>query len=84
MFERMADVNANLIFVADVLATVVMSDGIDMRPDVVALIFCDRCCCHLCICLVTDVVVTFEVEVSLADVIANVVHFNCCKVTYHG
>ena len=83
MFERMADVNANLIFVADVLATVVVSDGIDMRPDVVALIFCDRCC-HLCICLVTDVVVTFEVEVSLADVIANVVHFNCCKVTYHG
>ena len=34
------------LFVADVLATVVMSDGIDMRPDVVALFF------------VTDVVVT--------------------------
>ena len=61
-----------------------MSDGIDMRPDVMALIFCDWCCCHLCICLVTDVVVTFEVEFCLTDVIANVEHFNCCKVTYHG
>ena len=27
------------VFVADVLATVVMSDGMDMRPDVVALVF---------------------------------------------
>ena len=61
-----------------------MSDGIDMRPDVMALIFCDwcylslvyffgdRCCCH------------FRGWVCLADVIANVEHLNCCKVTYHG
>ena len=73
MFKRMADVNANLLF-------------------------CGRCFGHCCSCLmelkwgqmlwpwffVTDVVVTFEVEFCLADVIANVEHLNCCKVTYHG
>ena len=47
MFERMADVNANLLFLWQMfLPLLFMSDGIGMRPDVMALIF------------VTDVVVT--------------------------
>ena len=80
----MADVIANLFFVADVLATIIhvwwnwheaRCYGLDflwlMLLSLVYL-FGDRCCCH------------FWGWICLADVIANVEHFNCCKVTYHG
>ena len=73
IFERMADIIANLVFVADVLATVFMSGGIDMRPDVVALVcVTDVVVTYVFIYLVTGVVVTFDVKFCLADVIANV------------
>ena len=82
IFERMADVIANLVFVADVLATVihVWWNWHEARCYGLGLL-CDWCYCHLCIDLVTDVV-TFDVKFCLADVIANVgKHFNCCKGT---
>ena len=71
MFERMADVIANLVFVADVLATVihVWWNWHEARCYGLGLL-CDWCYCH------------FDVKFCLADVIANVGnHFNCCKGT---
>ena len=73
LFERMADVIANLVFVADVLATVFMSGGIDMRQDVMAMVcVTDFVVTYVFIYLVTGVVATFDVKFCLADVIANV------------
>ena len=81
LFELMADVIANIVFVADVLATVVHVWWNWHEAKCYDLgLLCDWCCCHLCIDLVTDVVVTFDVKFYLADVKANVgKHFNCCK-----
>ena len=58
----MADVVANLFLWQMIWPLLFMSDGTDMRPDVMALIICDWCCCHIVYLFGDWCIVTVEVN----------------------